>query len=64
MGGSGLGSPLCRTNGFNIRTLEFSASPQILLLTPTESSKPKLTTPVVPPKYPVLTESPLTPCSR
>jgi len=64
MGGSGLGSPLCRTNGFNIRTLEFSASPQILLLTPTESSKPKMTTPVVPPKYPVLTESPLTPCSR
>lgn len=62
--GGGTSSPLCRNNLFSIRTLEFSASPQILLLTPTETSKSKMMTPQVPPKYPKMTESPLTPCSR
>jgi hypothetical protein len=72
----GGGSPLCRTNGFTIRTLEFSVSPQILLLTPTPSSavetsnisnssmKPKLVTTPFPPKFPMLIDSPLAPCSR
>ena len=75
--GGGGGSPLCRTNGFTIRTLEFSASPQILMLTPTSTAasadnsnisfaplKQKIATTPFPPKYPKLPECPLTPCSR